>query len=357
MCVFLAVFLAFAISFFMTPAVIKFAFKVGALDKPDSRKVHKEIKPRMGGVAVYLAFAIPVCILYGSNTEVMGLLLGGLFIVLLGIFDDIFGMPARLKLLGQIAVATLVLFFGIKIDFITNPLSDDIIYLGILSIPLTIFWIVAVINAINLIDGLDGLASGISIIAAITISAVALREGSALGNSEILNVAVIALILAFATFGFLKYNFYPAKIFLGDTGSMFLGYCLAVLSIIGATKSAAAIPVFIPMVILGIPLLDTFFAIVRRCYQGRPVFKPDKEHVHHCLMELGLSHKQTVLVIYGISMFMGISAYVLNLVTTDRAILILAVLSVMIIVAAEKIGIIGHKNNIADADVKTRGKK
>ena len=345
MTIFLAVLFAFAIALFITPIVRRIAFKVGAVDMPNSRKVHKEIMPRMGGVAVYLAFVVPVLMLYGLSTEIIGFLFGGFLIVLLGIYDDIFGMPAKIKLFGQIVAAASVLSFGIKIDFLTNPLSDGIIYLGLISIPLTIFWIVAVINAINLIDGLDGLAGGVTAIAAVTIAAVAWKQGVILRDAAMQNVAAVALILAAAILGFLRYNFYPAKIFLGDTGSMLLGYCLAVLSVISATKSAAAIPVFIPIVILGIPLLDTFFAIVRRCYQNRHIFKPDKEHVHHKLLDLGLSHRQTVLVIYAVSIFMGTSAYFLNLVSTDRALLILAVLSIVVIVLAEKIGITGRKSS------------
>ena len=179
-------------------------------------------------------------------------------------------------------------------------------------------------------------------IAALTIAAVSWKQGmlDGVNNSE---VAILALILAAAVLGFLRYNFHPAKIFLGDTGSMFLGYCLAVLAVMGLTKSAAAISVFIPIVILGIPLLDTFFAIVRRCYNGQPIFQPDKNHLHHRLMAMGLSHRQTVLVIYAISGLLGGSAYLLNIIATDQAVLLLVLISIIMIIGANKIGVVGKK--------------
>lgn len=240
--------------------------------------------------------------------------------------------------------ALAVVPFGIQVDVITNPLSGGIMTLGILAIPVTVFWIISVTNAVNLIDGLDGLASGTSMIAALTIAAVSWKQGivtdGVYNNGE---VAILALLLAAAVLGFLRYNFYPAKIFLGDTGSMFLGYCLSVLAIMGLTKGAAAISVFIPIVILGIPLLDTFFAIVRRCYNGQPIFQPDKNHLHHRLMALGLSHRQTVLVIYAVSGLLGGSAYLLNVIATDQAVMLLTVLSIVVIIGANKIGVTGKK--------------
>lgn len=343
-----AMLLALAVSLLLTPVVRKLAVKINALDAPDERKVHQGLMPRLGGLAVYTGFAAVALLMCSHNMALTGLLVGGLLIVLLGIVDDIRGLPAKVKLAGQILAALAVIPFGIQVSFVTNPLSDGIVYLGVLAIPVTVFWIVSVTNAVNLIDGLDGLAGGVTVIAALTIAAVAWQQGVFFGGlNSLFEVAVLALILAGAVLGFLRYNFYPAKIFLGDTGSMFLGYCLAVLSIMSATKSAAAIPVFIPIVILGIPLLDTFFAIVRRRCNNRPIFKPDKEHVHHRLMAIGLSHRQTVLAIYGISIFMGASAYLLNIITTDRAVLLLAVLSLIIIIAANKIGITGQKNRVA----------
>ncbi|MTI80563.1 MAG: undecaprenyl/decaprenyl-phosphate alpha-N-acetylglucosaminyl 1-phosphate transferase [Firmicutes bacterium] len=341
----IAVALALVLSVLLTPLVRRLAFKINAIDKPDERKVHTGLMPRMGGLAVYLSFAIAVLLLRPISLPITGLLFGGLLIVLVGIVDDIKGLPAKVKLVGQILAALAVIPFGIQVDFITNPLTGGIYNdLGVFVIPLTVFWIISVTNAVNLIDGLDGLASGTSMIAALTVAAVAWKQGMSYGGTNThFEVAILALILAGAVFGFLRYNFHPAKIFLGDTGSMFLGYCLAVLAIMGLTKSATVISVFIPIVILGIPLLDTFFAIVRRCYKQQPIFKPDKEHLHHRLMAMGLTHRQTVLAIYCISAFMGASAYLLNVITTDRAILLLAVMSLVIIFGANKIGVTGKQ--------------
>lgn len=334
--------LAFVLALVITPWVKRLAIKINAIDKPNARKVHNCLMPRLGGLAVYISFALVALLTRPLTIQLTGLLFGGLLIVLLGILDDTKGLPAKVKLAGQILAALAVIPFGIQVEVITNPLGG-VITLGILAIPVTVFWIISVTNAVNLIDGLDGLASGTSMIAALTIAAVSWKQGlldSVYNNGE---VAILALLLAAAVLGFLRYNFYPAKIFLGDTGSMFLGYCLSVLAIMGLTKSAAAISVFIPIVILGIPLLDTFFAIVRRCYNGQPIFQPDKNHLHHRLMALGLSHRQTVLVIYAVSGLLGGSAYLLNVIATDQAVMLLAVLSIIMIIGANKIGVTGRK--------------
>ena len=334
--------LAMVVSLLITPWVKRLAIKIGAVDTPDERKVHRSLMPRMGGLAVYVAFAAGALAVVPFSLPLAGLLFGGLLIVLLGIVDDVVTLSAKVKLVGQIAAAAAVVPFGIQVDFVTNPLTGGIMALGVLAVPITVFWIVSVTNAVNLIDGLDGLAGGTSMIAALTIAAVAWKQGLIYGGSEQhFQVALLALIFSGAVLGFLRYNFFPAKIFLGDTGSMFLGYALAVFAVMGLTKSAAAISVFIPIVILGIPLLDTFFAIVRRHNKHMPIFKPDKEHLHHRLMAVGLSHRQTVLVIYAISALLGGSAYLLNVITTDRAVMLLAALSIVIIYGANKIGVTG----------------
>lgn len=336
----LAFLLALVVALFVTPWVRKVAFKIGAVDQPDQRKVHSKIMPRMGGLAVYIAFAVGALLTQQLDNRLIGLLVGGLIIVSLGILDDTRGLPAKVKLVGQIAAAAAVIPFGIQVDFITNPLNGHLVHLGAWGIPVTIFWIISVTNALNLIDGLDGLAGGTSFIAALTLAAVTWQQAYLLGGLG-MDVVSLALILAAAILGFLRHNFYPAKIFLGDTGSMFLGYALGTLAVMGVAKAATAISVIIPMVILGIPLLDVFFAILRRYQSQRPIFQPDKEHLHHRMMALGLSHKQTVLVIYVINLVLGISAFLLTVITTNQAVLLLFILAVVIIVAANKIGIIG----------------
>ena len=323
------------VSLLVTPQVIKLAFYCGALDQPDPRKVHQKIMPRLGGLAVYISFVPAVLLTQELTTPIIGLIIGVTLIVLLGIVDDTKGISPRVKLLGQVVAALTVLPFGISVDFITNPINDDILQLGYLSIPVTVFWLVAVTNAVNLIDGLDGLAGGTSLIAAVTLAVISWTEQ--------MQIVMLALILAASLLGFLRYNFNPAKIFLGDTGSMMLGFCLSAMSVMGLTKSATAISVIIPLVILGIPLLDTTFAVVRRYHMHQPIFKADKEHLHHRLLELGLSHKQAVLAIYGVNALLGLSAVVLTLITTNQAVFVLIVLAILIITAANKIGVVGRK--------------
>ncbi|MEG6512223.1 MraY family glycosyltransferase [Desulforamulus ruminis] len=329
--------LALLISFALTPLVRKLAFKIGAIDQPDCRKVHCKTMPRLGGLAVFLAFSVAVLLTQPLDSRLVGLLTGGLLIVLLGILDDTRGLPAKVKLAGQIAAAAAVIPFGIQVEFITNPVDGHMLHLGIWGIPVTIFWIISVTNAVNLIDGLDGLAGGTAFIAALTMAAITWQQQDGTG----MEVTLLALVLAASILGFLRYNFFPAKIFLGDTGSMFLGYALGTLAVMGVAKTATAISVIVPMVILGIPLLDVLFAILRRYQSQRPIFQPDKEHLHHRLMALGLSHRQTVLAIYAVNLILGVSAFLLTELTTSQAALLLFILAVVIIVTANKIGVIG----------------
>jgi len=348
-----ALIIALIASWALTPWVRNRAFSWGAVDTPDPRKVHKEPMPRIGGLAIYIAFVLAIVATQDLNGPLLGILVGGTLVVALGVIDDIKGLPAKVKLLGQIAAAGAVIPFGVVISYVTNPLSGEMLFLGWLAYPVTIFWLVAVTNAINLIDGLDGLAGGVSCIAALTLAAVAFTQWYMFGVPGMAGVIVLALILACAILGFLRYNFYPAKIFLGDTGSMFLGFILAAMSVMSFTKSATAISVFIPMVVLGLPLLDTFFAIIRRYHHHRPIFQPDKEHLHHQLMAMGLSHRQAVLAIYGVSSILGLSAVVLNMVSTDRAAVILVILSVVVIWLANRIGVIsGRKISVPPMDNK-----
>ena len=264
--------------------------------------------------------------------EVTGLLVGGSFIVLVGIIDDYKNLPAKVKLVGQIlAAAVLVIAFDVRIDFITDQFGD-FFYTEWLAIPLTIFWIVGLTNTVNLIDGLDGLAAGVATIASVTIFLVALQQ-------NIMLVAVLTAALAGAACGFLYYNFNPARIFMGDSGSMFLGYMLAGISVIGAVKCAATIALIVPILALGLPILDTTFAIVRRYRGGVPIFKPDKGHLHHRLMDLGFSQRQAVLLMYVISALLGLSAVALTEVSYQFAILIVCVVIAAVLFGAKKIGI------------------
>jgi UDP-GlcNAc:undecaprenyl-phosphate/decaprenyl-phosphate GlcNAc-1-phosphate transferase len=291
---------AFIISLAVTPGVARLAFRIGAIDKPGRRKIHDSVMPRLGGVAVFAGFLAAASLLIGREEKITGLLLGGTIILLLGIADDIRGLSPKTKLLGQLLAASVIVYFGIRVDFINNPF-DGYFYFTTLSIPITIIWIISVTNSVNLIDGLDGLASGVSTIALLTFSLIAYKTGQT-------TVSLLAFALAGSIMGFLRYNFHPAKIFLGDSGSMFLGFMVSVFAVFGLLKGVTMIAFVVPIVILGVPIFDTCFAIVRRYCQHKPIFQADKQHIHHRLLNCGLTHRQTVLIIYCISLFFSLSA-------------------------------------------------
>jgi UDP-GlcNAc:undecaprenyl-phosphate GlcNAc-1-phosphate transferase len=328
------------ISLLLTPLVKKFAFWVGAVDAPNHRKVHTRIMPRLGGLAMFTAFAgayfvISPAISVINQDAGLALLLGGLVIVITGALDDRFQLSPRWKLLGQLIAAIIVVAFGFKIDFLNVPFGASWNLISWISIPLTIFWIVGVTNAINLIDGLDGLSAGVSGIATATIMVVALLTGGSSG----MTVVLLSAILLGSIVGFLFYNFHPAKIFMGDSGALFLGFSLALFSIMGF-KQATLVSFLVPLLILGVPLSDTFFAILRRYVNKMPISAPDKSHLHHCLLQLGFSHRATVLIIYGISLVFGLCAVLMSQATLWVAILIAAALFCILVVGAEAIGII-----------------
>ena len=335
---------ALIVSLVVMPFVILLAQKTGALDAPNARKVHKKPIPRIGGLGIYAGFMaaiIFIAIKFGLNDEMIketvGLVLSGSLIVALGLVDDYKNLPAKIKLSGQIcAAAVLVLLFDVRIDFVTDPFGDyfyfDNLPIPYLAIPITMFWLVGLTNTVNLIDGLDGLAAGVASIASFTILLVALEQNFIL-------VAVLTAALAGAAIGFLKYNFHPAKIFMGDTGSMFLGFMLAGISVTGAVKSVATIALIVPIFALGLPILDTTFAIVRRVRGGVPIFKPDKGHLHHRLLSAGFTQRQAVLLMYVISALFGLSAIALTEVSRQIAVLILLLVIAAIIYGVKKLGI------------------
>ncbi|MDD4599824.1 MAG: MraY family glycosyltransferase [Negativicutes bacterium] len=329
---FVAFTIALVVAYIATPQVISLATKAGAMDAPDDRKVHTKPIPRMGGLAIYAGFVLAVLASMHVNREIFGLLAGGTFILIIGIIDDMVQLSAKVKLLGQIAAAAVLVFFDIRIEWLTNPFGD-MIYVEYLSIPLTILWVVGLTNTVNLIDGLDGLAAGVSTIASITILLVALQQ-------NFWSVAILSAALAGSALGFLQHNFNPAKIFMGDTGSMFLGYMLAAVSVIGTVKSAATIALIVPIVALGLPIMDTAFAIIRRYMSGQPIFKPDKGHLHHRLLEMGLTQKQAVLLMYVISGCLGMSAIALTEVNLTFGTLIVIGLLVVAFLGAKKIGVL-----------------
>ena len=329
---------AVVLTILITPYVIKLAHKIGATDSPNNRKVHSKIMPSMGGLAIFMSFIITMSIflpgLSGSRTYT-SILVGASLIILLGIYDDKYELSARVKLLGQIVAALIIVVGGnIQVNFINTPFGEQI-HFGYLAIPLTVIWIVGITNAINLIDGLDGLAAGVSTIALLTIAGMAVFK---IGD---MFVALIALVLAGSTLGFLKFNFFPAKIFMGDTGAMFLGFMIAVLSLLGF-KNVTVISLIIPIVILGVPISDTFYAIVRRVLHKKPLSAPDKSHLHHCLLRLGYSHRTTVLLIYAMAASFGVAAFIFSMTTLWGAIFLIAVLLLGLELLVERIGLLGE---------------
>ena len=321
---------AAVLSYFFTPPVKNFAHKVGAIDVPkDARRMHKKPIPRLGGLAIYGGFLCSILIFGQLDETMLCVLLGAAIIVALGIFDDVLALGAKLKFVVQIVAAAIPVCIGdLQIGLFTNlnPLSDTpFVHLGILAVPVTIIWIVGITNAVNLIDGLDGLAVGVSSIAAITMLAVALLTGN-------MPIAITMAALAGACIGFMPYNLNPAKIFMGDTGSTFLGYMLATVSIMGLFKFYAVISFAVPFLILGLPIFDTANAIIRRVAAGRSPMSPDRDHVHHKLIDMGFNQKQAVAILYAISATLGLTAVVLTSSGEVKAIvLLLAVLAAILV--------------------------
>lgn len=311
---------ALAITLGSTPLVKVLAQQVGAMDVPaDERRMHKTPIPRLGGLAIFLGFIASVLLFCPIGPELQSILLGSVFIVLLGVIDDIKPLPAKVKLIGQIFAALIPVLNGVRVEFITNfNFFSDVPYISLswLSVPLTLFWIVGITNAVNLIDGLDGLAVGISSIASFSLLIIAI----------LLCEPVIALIMAAlsgACIGFMPYNFNPAKIFMGDTGALFLGFILATLSIEGLFKFYAVMSFAVPFLILGLPIFDTALAIVRRIASGRSPMSPDRGHLHHKLIDMGFTQKQTVAILYTMSAILGLSAVLLTGSGAIKAILLL----------------------------------
>ena len=301
----LAMGVAAVVSFLSTPMVKSLAYKVGAIDVPkDNRRMHKVPIPRLGGLTIFLAFLLSTLVFADIDRQMQGILLGAVMIVVLGVMDDIMALKALPKLIVQIAAAGVAVYYGCRIQFLSNPnVFSDMTYvnLGWLSVPITIIWIVAITNAVNFIDGLDGLAVGVSAISTASLIVIALMVAE-------VNIAIILCALFGACLGFIPYNFNPAKIFMGDGGSLFLGFMLSTMSILGPVKSATIVAVIIPVLVLGVPIFDTAFAIFRRLVNKRPIMEADKGHLHHRLMKLGYGQRRATLMLYGVSGIMGISS-------------------------------------------------
>lgn len=353
--------LAFIIAFSATPIARRIAIRAGAIDIPkDERRIHKKPIALMGGAAIIAGFVISVlfdCIsssrILSPGKELLGLMAGVAIISVMGILDDIKTLNYKIKLVFQISAAlSVVLISGTRIMSITNPfVSAGFSNLSpVISYPLTILWIVGITNAINLIDGLDGLAAGVASISSLSLFFVSILRPDALNPALTVYTAVITAALAGSTLGFLPFNFNPAKIFMGETGSAFLGFTLGVISIQGTLKSYAAISITIPLLVLGLPLFDTILAIFRRIQQGKSIMQADRGHLHHRLMDMGLSQRQSVVIMYTASAALGLCAIVLADRGALSAIILLLSVSIFVIGGARYMSDIGSNHEEDDED-------
>lgn len=317
-----ALLVAGLLSFLTTPLVKLLARKVGAMDVPkDSRRMHDHPIPRMGGLAIFIGFLLSILVFSKElDRGLQSILLGAIVIVILGVFDDKYALGAKLKLVVQLLAACIVVFYGnLRIDRLTNPFGSSLYSywdFGVFAYPITIIWIVAITNAVNFIDGLDGLACGVSCISSINMLVIALL----VSNEE---VSILMAALTGACLGFVPYNFNPAKIFMGDTGSTFLGFMLATVSIQGLFKAYAAISFIVPFLLLGLPIFDICFAVIRRVASGHSPMEADRGHFHHRLIDMGFSQKQSVAIAYVLTGILGLAAVLLTVSGAMKALILL----------------------------------
>lgn len=330
---------AFILTFIQMPFTIKIAKKKGFLDVPkDERRVHKKPIPVGGGIAMVISVSILMVYYLPINKNLIMTLIASLIIAISGLYDDKEGLSPKLKFLFQILAAVLLIVGGMKIEFFTNPFDshDALLILNILSIPVTIFWVCGITNTINLIDGLDGLASGVSMICAISMFFITYKMGR-------YDVSLVCALVAGACLGFLPFNFNPAKIFMGDTGALYLGFMLSYISISGFLKQAAILMIFVPVLILGVPVFDTAFAMVRRKLSGKSMVEADKGHLHHRLLKMGLNQRQTVVILYSISAIFGVLANLISRFHSSIALVISIGVLLIIIATGVAAGMLKNK--------------
>lgn len=330
---------AFVMTFLQMPFTIKFAKKKGFLDVPkDNRRVHKKPIPVGGGIAMVISVSILMLFFLPINKGLVLTLIASLIIAISGLYDDKKGLSPKLKFIFQILAAVILIIAGMKIEFVTNPFdsNDALLILNMLSIPVTIFWVCGITNTINLIDGLDGLASGVSMICAISMFFITYNMGR-------YDVSLVCALVAGACLGFLPFNFNPAKIFMGDTGALYLGFMLSYISISGFLKQAAILMIFVPVLILGVPVFDTAFAMVRRKLSGKSMVEADKGHLHHRLLKMGLNQRQTVVILYSISAIFGLLANLISKFHSSIALVISIGVIVLILATGVAAGMLKNK--------------
>ena len=337
---------SFIISFvfvcIVTPSLIRFGKKFGFVDQVNQRKIHRGAIPRIGGIGISIGTMLPVLLLFimfklknvvdiETTNNMILYFGGGLAISFLGLIDDIKGVNARIKLLFQAVIAVVATLHGALIQ--SFPMPWGRLELGFFGYVVTVFWIIAIINAFNLIDGIDGLSSGITLFSSLTIAILAIVNGY-------LAVALVALALAGAVTGFLIYNFNPAKIFMGDSGSMFIGYILAILSLRTQSKTHAIVSILVPIIAMGLPILDTTLAFMRRILRHQSIFMADKQHIHHFLLSLGFNQRKTVLILYSISILFTLLSMLMIFNQNINTFLIVLVFAIIVVVIITKLGYI-----------------
>ncbi|MGC8863796.1 MAG: MraY family glycosyltransferase [Armatimonadota bacterium] len=301
------------VAYIVTPAVKSLAWRCGVLAHPGGRRVHASPTPLLGGIGIYAGFVAALAVVglisptLKTDGQVWGILAGGTLVALVGVLDDRFELPGWAQILSILAGAGLLVGFGVIIRYITNPFQGGhLMWLGAAAVPVTMAWVLMVTKAVDCMDGLDGLAAGISVIAAGTLTLMALRSGTRFETSAVMSAA-----LAGSALGFLRYNYPPARIFMGTVGAQFLGFALAGISIAGAFKIAAFVAVAAPVLVLAVPLFDTTFVVLKRAVNGKPVHEADTTHLHHRLLERGLSHRQAIWFIYALTFVCCAVAYAL----------------------------------------------
>lgn len=328
----IAFLIALISSFLLTYPIKKLAYKWGVLDRPNYRKIHTRATPRLGGLAIFIAAFLGALYLQPAHEHLLEILLGAIVIIITGALDDRYGIRPIIKLTGQLVAASFLISSGLIIEKITLPIIGAI-DLGFISVLVTVLWIVGITNAINLIDGLDGLATGVTSIALTSLFVIAMIDGQ-------LVPAYISVVLIGANIGFLYHNFFPAKIYMGDTGSNFLGYMIAVISMLGLFKNVALLSFIIPIIVLAVPIFDTLFAIVRRLLRKESIMMADNKHIHYQLLFAGFSHRKAVLIMYGFSAVFGVLAILFSKASLSLSFVITLLILFLLHIFAEIVGLV-----------------
>ncbi|RWZ59065.1 undecaprenyl/decaprenyl-phosphate alpha-N-acetylglucosaminyl 1-phosphate transferase [Halobacillus fulvus] len=322
------------VSYLLVFPVIKLANKWKMMDHPEERKIHKVVTPRMGGLAIFGGAVAGMLYLRPDMPYIWPICIGAFIIVLTGLLDDRYQIRPLFKLAGQVLAAGLLIVSGLKIDIVSIPFIGMVSLSEPISIVFTFLWIIGITNAINLIDGLDGLATGVSTISLISIAVMALAIEPQIA------IVYLCVVLIGSNLGFLFHNFYPAKIYMGDTGSLFLGYSTAVISMVGLFKNVTLFSFVIPIIVLAIPVFDTLFSILRRMINGQKIMMPDNKHIHYQILNAGFSHRTTVLILYGFSALFGFLAILFSLTSFGISLIITVIILFLLHVFAEMTGVV-----------------